>query len=459
MNNQLVTNNTIEITSETLKRVLDYSTDEIYIIDRNHKIVYVNKVCERHYGVDPSTIIGRDNKELFDEGYWGPSITPIVFEKKQPVHIIQDTYLGAKLMTTAIPVLKDDEIEFVIFTSQEIHHYRMMEKPTTILNQEKNAPGKHPTFIANSPEMKKTLKFCQKIAVVNSTVLIKGESGTGKSILANYIHQLSTKRDGPFFTISCASIPEELLESELFGYVPGAFTGAKKSGKQGLIELADKGTLFLDEIGEMPLHLQAKLLHVLQEKEFLPVGGERMKQADIRIIAATNRNLEEMVEQKLFREDLFYRLNVIDINLPPLRKRKEDITPLIYHFLYKFNSMYNLESTIAKDCLDLLTAYNWPGNIRQLENVMERLVVTCDDIIQMEDIPDLIKHNSKVNATAANSNTLDSAVEDVKKTMVRTSFKKYKSSRKVAEDLDISQSKASKLIRQYCGDLRGDTED
>src|SRR5699024_7829787 len=190
----LETNNSIEITSETLKRVLDYSTDEIYILDRNLKIIYVNKVCERHYGVTPSKIIGRSNKDLFKEGYWGPSITPMVFEQKKTVHLIQDTYLGAKLMTTAVPVFKDGEIEFVIFTSQEIHHYQMMERPTTLSlfsqEAEASAEEKEPNFIANSPEMKKILQFCHKVASVNSTLLIKGESGTGKSILAKYIHQI-----------------------------------------------------------------------------------------------------------------------------------------------------------------------------------------------------------------------------------------------------------------------------
>src|SRR5699024_885634 len=396
MNNQLDANDAIQITSETLKRVLDYSTDEIYIIDRNHKIVYVNKVCERHYGVTPSTIIGRDNKELFHEGYWGPIITPMVFERKKPVHTIQDTYLGAKLMTTAIPILEDDKIEYVIFTSQEIHHYRMMEKPTKLFDQKETEDSRHnPDFIANSPEMKKTLQLCRKIAAVDSTVLIKGESGTGKSILANYIHQLSN-RTGSFFTISCASIPDALLESELFGYAPGAFTGAKKDGKQGLIELADKGTLFLDEVGEIPLQLQAKLLHVLQDKEIIPVGGNETRKVDIRIITATNQDLDDMVRQKQFREDLYYRLNVIDIDLPPIRKRKEDLVPFIHHFLYKFNRMYQLNKVIAKDCLALLTAYEWPGNVRVLDVVTERPVVTSDDIIQIDDVPDLIKHSSQL---------------------------------------------------------------
>lgn len=456
MERGLVMNEELAINPETLKYILDYSTDEIYILDKNQKIVYVNKVCERHYGLSPSTLIGRNNNDLFKEGYWTPSMAPTVFEKKEPVHSIQNTYLGATLMTTAIPILKNNEVEYVIFTSQEIHHYRLMKSSTT-LDQEDTAdlPEQIPNIIANSPKMKRLLDFCHKISTVNSTVLIKGESGTGKSMLARYIHQISNRYQAPFMTISCAAIPEELLESELFGYEPGAFTGANKSGKKGLVELANGGTLFLDEVSEMPIHLQSKLLHVIQEKEFLPVGGERVKKVDIRIVAATNRDLERMIEEKKFREDLYYRLNVIEMIIPPLRERKEDITTLIHYFLYQFNHMYHLDAVITNESIQRLIQYDWPGNIRQLENIMERLVVTSDGIINTEDIPELIKQNSSTKQASDNfSNSLDAAVESVKRNMIRTSYQKYKSSRKVASDLKISQTKASKLIRQYCEDLR-----
>lgn len=443
----------IEMTMETLKKILDHSSDEIFVLDGNQRIIYVNSVCEKHYGLKPKDVLGKYNVELFEKGYWKPSIVPQVFEQKKPISQKQTTNLGAELLTTAIPILSEEnEIEYVVITAQELQNYKTIkmksEKDVShdIEDQELN-------FITNSEKMKNILKFCRKIAAVDSTVLILGESGTGKGVLANYIHQMSKRKDGPFLTINCAAIPGELLESELFGYSQGSFTGANRYGKMGLIEAANKGTLFLDEIGEMSLSLQAKLLQVIQDKQFIPIGGREVKKVDIRIIAATNRNLEEMVKNHQFREDLFYRLNVIDINVPPLRDRREDIIPLAYHFLYKFNKIYDVNKLISQECLDIFTRYLWPGNVRQLENLIERLVVTSDSIIHQEDLPDFISVNVKPNVPHILPPTLDEAIDQVKRTLVRNSYRKHRSSRKVAKDLEISQTRASKLIREYCGDL------
>jgi transcriptional regulator with PAS, ATPase and Fis domain len=211
--------------------------------------------------------------------------------------------------------------------------------------------------------------------------------------------------------------------------------------------------LLLDEIGEMPLSLQSKLLQVIQEKQFLPIGGHELKTVDVRIISATNRDLVEMVLKGLFREDLFYRLNIIDIHLPPLRERREDIIPLTYNFLYKFKKKYKMNKIISQQCLDVFSSYQWPGNIRQLENVMERLVVTSDSIINKEDLPELITNNAQPQTQYSLPSNLDDALEHVKETLVVQSYKKYKSSRKVAKDLNITQTRAVKLINQYCGNL------
>lgn len=237
----------------------------------------------------------------------------------------------------------------------------------------------------------------------------------------------------------------------------GAFTGAHNE-KFGLIEAAHKGTLFLDEIGEIPLSIQAKLLQVIQDKQFIPVGGCEIKEVDVRIITATNRDLIQMVKDCLFREDLFYRLNIIDIEIPPLRERKEDIVPLTYNFLYKFNKKYEFNKLISQECLDVLSHYSWPGNIRQLENLIERLVVTTDSIILVDDLPDLITKNINTQSELLLPETLDDALDQVTRTFVRKSYKKFRSSRKVAKDLNISQTRATKLIRQYCLDLMYDNE-
>lgn len=446
------TQSPLEITVETLKKILDYSSDEIFVLDAEQRVIYVNSVCEKHYGLKPEDVVGKYNSELYEKGYWKPSIVPIVFKEKKTVTIKMTTYLGAELLTTAVPILNDkNEIEYVVTTSQELQNYKSIktEKEEKLPLDSSNSS----TPITNCEKMKNILKVCEKIAKVDSTILIQGESGTGKGVLAHYIHQISKRRDKTFLKINCAALPGDLLESELFGYTEGAFTGASKYGKKGLLEIADKGTLFLDEIGEMPLSLQAKLLQVIQEKQFLPIGGHELKKVDVRIIAATNRDLVEMVQNNQFREDLFYRLNIIDIELPPLRERREDIIPLTYNFLYRFNKKYEMNKIISQECLDLFYWYSWPGNIRQLENVMERLVVTSDSIIQQGDLPDLILKNMKPYTQYILPSELDHAIEHVKKTLVMQSYKTHKSSRKVAKDLNISQTRAVKLISQYCGEI------
>ncbi|MBM7655754.1 sigma-54 interaction domain-containing protein [Neobacillus cucumis] len=445
------TQSPFDITVETLKKILDYSSDEIFVLDAQQRVIYVNSVCEKHYGLKPEDVVGKYNSELYEKGYWKPSIVPKVFKEKKTVTIKMTTYLGAELLTTAVPILNDqNEIEFVVTTSQELQNYKSI-KP----EKEEDLPSNYQlsaTPMTNCEKMKNILKVCEKIAKVDSTILIQGESGTGKGVLADYIHNISKRSNKTFLKINCAALPEDLLESELFGYTEGAFTGASKNGKKGLLEIADQGTLFLDEIGEMPLSLQAKLLQVIQEKQFLPIGGHEMKKVDVRIIAATNRDLIDMVGKNQFREDLFYRLNIIDIQLPPLRERREDIIPLTYNFLYKFNKKYEMNKIISQECLDLFYWYSWPGNIRQLENVMERLVVTSDSIIQQNDLPDLILKNIKPQAQYSLPSELDEAIEHVKKKLVIQAYKKHKSSRRVAKDLNISQTRAVKLISQYCGD-------
>ncbi|MFK2825510.1 sigma 54-interacting transcriptional regulator [Bacillus sp. B190/17] len=443
----------VDMTLETLVKILDYSSDEIFVLDSDKKIIYVNNACEKHYGLKKQEVLGRSSVELFENGYWKPSLAPEVYEKKKPLVMKQTTKLGAELLTSAIPILNHkNEVELVVTTARELQDYKLLD-----MKEKVNAPLPEQTeidVITNCEKMKSILKFAQKIAATNSTVLIQGESGTGKGVLARYIHQTSKRKEGPFLTINCAALPAELLESELFGYTQGAFTGASRSGKIGLLETANKGTLFLDEIGEMSLNLQAKLLQVIQEKKFIPIGSHEEKQVDIRIIAATNRNLLEMVNARQFREDLFYRLNVIDIKMPPLRERKEDIVPLSYNFLYKFNRLYEMNKLISQECLDMLTYYSWPGNVRQLENLIERLVITSDSIIHIHDLPETIYQSMQENPKLNSPSSLSEAVERTKRELVRKSFQAHKSSRKVAKDLQISQTSALKLIQQYCEDLR-----
>lgn len=451
MQKEMNHHNTIEMRIDMLEKILDNASNEIYVLDENRRIVFCNKVFENHYGLKRSEVIGKANEEFFKQGYWTPSIVPLVFQEKKAVTIKQTTYYGGELVTTAIPLLNTaQEIELVVITAHE-PNYKKISYSNEQRNQDDNdihAPES--PIVTNCEKMKNLLAFCSKIASVDSTILIQGESGTGKGVFAQYIHGLSQQRLGPFLAINCAAIPEELLESELFGYSQGAFTGASKAGKIGLIESAHNGTLFLDEIGEISPKIQAKLLQVIQERQFLPVGGREMKKVNIRIITATNRNLLDMVEKKLFREDLYYRLNVIEIKIPPLRERTEDIIPLTYYFLNKFNHKYGVDRLISQECLDLMIGYSWPGNVRQLENIMERLVVTTDSMIGVQDLPEMIYQQAKAHSHSSFPASFDEAVEKMERELIVNSYKKWGSSRKVANDLHLSQTRASKLIRKYC---------
>lgn len=240
-------------------------------------------------------------------------------------------------------------------------------------------------LISSSPNMESVKQMIEKIAKTDATVLIQGESGTGKEVVAKNIHTISERKSSAYIQINCGAIPENLIESELFGYEKGAFTGASTS-KAGLLEVANNGTVLLDEIGEMPLHLQVKLLRSIQTNEITRVGGTSTKQLNVRYIAATNKDLKQLVKEGKFREDLYYRLNVVQIIVPPLRERKEDIPLLFQHFLEKFNRKYNKNLQVSSGALKLLKEYTWPGNVRQLENVVEQLAILVENTLICEKI-------------------------------------------------------------------------
>jgi DNA-binding NtrC family response regulator len=285
--------------------------------------------------------------------------------------------------------VKSDEILIVV---EKALKFRQLERENILLKQQLRKKYRFENFIGDSKPIQKVFELIEKVADTDSTVLITGESGTGKELIAKAIHYNSNRRDNPMVVINCGAIPEELLESELFGHEKGAFTGAHKM-RVGRFELANGGTIFLDEIGDMSPNLQVKLLRVLQEQKFERVGGTRTLEIDVRIIAATNKNLINAVTKGSFREDLFYRLNVIPVKVPPLRIRKSDIPLLVDFFLKKFNKQKRKRiEGLAPEALDTLTAYGWPGNVRELENLIERLVILANgDVIDMDDVPESIK--------------------------------------------------------------------
>ncbi|WP_026576848.1 sigma-54 interaction domain-containing protein [Bacillus sp. UNC438CL73TsuS30] len=436
----------VQISKETLETILENSSDEIFVLDKNLRVVYVNKHCQYHYGLTQADVLGRKNSEFVERGLWKPSVVPLVLKEKKPVTIKQVTYIGSELLTTAVPILNENqEIILIVITAHELENYKILKQKQKV--QPTIVEENDHKIITNSNRLNDVIKLAEKVAHVDSTVLIRGESGTGKGLFANFIHQKSDRKNQPLLTLNCAAIPDNLIESELFGYAQGAFTGASRGGKKGLLEAANNGTVFLDEIGEISLKVQAKLLQVIQDKEFIPVGGDKVKKVNVRIIAATNQNLEELVKQKIFRDDLYYRLNVIELNIPPVRERPEDIIPLCYYFLRVFNEKYQKTIKITKESLNLFFNYSWPGNVRQLENVIERLVVITDSYIGLQDIPELIRTNTPIDIPIFTS--LNEALENTEKRIVLAAYETYKSSRKVAKALNISQTKASTLIRKY----------
>jgi len=300
--------------------------------------------------------------------------------------------------------------------------------------------------------MRKVIDLAYRVANVDSSVLLLGESGVGKDLIAKIIHKASPRNEaGLFLKINCGAIPENLLESELFGYETGAFTGANKEGKAGYFEFVNKGTLFLDEIGDLPKNMQVKLLNVIQDQKVTRVGGVKPKEIDVRILAATNKNLEEMVVRGLFREDLFYRLNVLPIMIPPLRERREDILFIIQHYADHFNKKYNLNVKFSKEAIEILSKYDWPGNVRELTNLVERLIIIAQEtVITPEHIPTKYHLGCEQITLEYNyqSKTLSNAMEEFENKFIAQMISRCGSREEAAVQLDISLSSLTRRIRR-----------
>lgn len=315
-------------------------------------------------------------------------------------------------------------------------------------------------IITVNKDMRYIIDLCKRVAMSKAPILITGESGVGKEMIAELIHENSKRANSPFIKLNCAAIPENLIESEFFGYEAGAFTGALKNGKKGIIELADTGTLFLDEVGEMPLNLQSKLLRVLQNGKFIKVGGDKELNSNVRIISATNKDLEMLIHEELFREDLYFRLNVIPIRIPPLRERKDDIPIISLYFLDYYNKFYNMNKKISVGVMDLLVDIDWTGNIRELKNTIERLVlISLEDVITENDFI-YSSFASKRYSTVEKKNyenleeydenlSLKELVANYEIKIILKTVKKYGSLRKASHVLKVSPSTLSRKITAY----------
>lgn len=454
-------NKTVEELHREFNAILNSSHDGIHITDGTGVTLFFNDACERIEGIKKEDIMGKNMKDMVDKGLYSQSVALKVLETGKPTTVIQKVN-GIDIMASGTPIYSKGEISKVVINSRDItelnnireslilaeNEKRVFKAELDILRQEKNLEDK---FFTSNIKMKQILTLTLKIALVDSTVLIQGESGVGKGVLSKFIHDNSKRKNEAFIKIDCGAIPENLLESELFGYEKGAFTGADKEGKLGLIELANGGTLFLDEIGELPFNLQAKLLQVIQDRQFYRIGGKKRISVDIRIIAATNKNLEEMVKENTFRKDLFYRLNVIPINVPPLRERKEDIVPFVYKLIQKLNSKYNLNKTVSSEALNILQEYSWPGNIRELENIIERVFVTSlDEVIQPYDIPDNLFNDYLNNDSINISNfSLKKLLDNYEKKILLTAKKQCSNTLEMSEKLEIDRSTIRRKLKKH----------
>ncbi|AET67407.1 PAS domain S-box [Desulfosporosinus orientis DSM 765] len=382
-----------------LQQIIDNSYDSIFVTDKYGNVLLASIGTGIFMGYERTEdMIGKNVKEHVKDGIydWSPTIEAI--KSRSVVSGIVRNKNGVQEMATSKPLIDEHgEIVMVITNARDTKlvddYIAALEKERSTVHRYKTAveylsdvDAGNKEIVAESPQMKKIIKTCNFIAKADSTVMLIGETGTGKEVMARYIHRHSLRSKEPFIPVNCAAIPQELLESEFFGYVRGAFTGANPHGKPGLFEIADKGTLFLDEIAELPMAMQSKLLRVIESGEVQRLGDTNIYHANVRFIAATNRDLKAMISQKLFRSDLYYRLNVIPINIPTLRDRPEDILAFAHKFLGELNRKYALKKQFSSQATQSLFNYNWPGNVRELRNVIERLVMTSmGDILNFEE--------------------------------------------------------------------------
>lgn len=428
---------------KNMRALADCIYEGVCAIDEHGIVLIWNKSAEKLYNLPAGDILKKPLCDFFPDALLDKVRQSRIGEANVPHHPrgAESTHI----LISAMPWYVNGIFRGVISTDRNydevIKLYADLEnaraKVSFLQGEIKKRSGVFGSIIGQNKEFSKKVNQAKQIAPTNTSVMITGESGTGKEVFARGIHELSG-RDGLFVPINCSAIPSELFESEFFGYAPGAFTGASRKGKVGFFELANGGTIFLDEISEMPFNTQAKLLRVLQEREIFRVGGETPIRLDVRVISASNNNLKDMMGRGRFREDLYYRLNVVEINLPPLRERKDDIPLLITHFAGEF-ARKNRKGihTVQTEVINLLCAYSWPGNMRELMNVIENLVVTCQgDTISKDNIPDYVLTNFKNDSleTVETQADLNSAVrsmesEKILKTLEMCKYNKSKTAR------------------------------
>ncbi|MDR1571387.1 MAG: sigma 54-interacting transcriptional regulator [Clostridiales Family XIII bacterium] len=445
--------------AEDMDTIFEGSFDGLLVTDGEGNVLMVNKSYERVTGLKKEEMIGRNMKNMLNPQYMKNSVILLAIEERQPVSLQHFTKHGRSIIVTGVPVFGADgaitkvvanarDISEIYELRQELIKSREMEKIYWRQLQGKDDFTRGDGIVIVSEVMRSTYALAGKLSNFNTTVMILGESGVGKEELAKYIHENSPRRKGPFITVNCGAIPETLLESELFGYNRGAFTGALDEGKQGLFEAAEDGTILLDEIAEMPLSLQVKLLRVLETGALTRIGATKPIPLNMRILTATNKNLVDEVNNRTFRKDLFYRLNVIQIKIPPLRERKDDIAPLAFNFLKKFNTKYEQDKKLTYDVIKEMEEHPWPGNIRELKNTVERMVVLRNnEYLQILDLPWYCENTPEGDLEGDRS--LAKAVGDFERKILLETLRRHRSTRKAAEALKVDQATIVRKMKKY----------
>jgi len=449
-----------------LQAIIDSSSDGLFVCDGDANVIRVNPASERIHKRPASEMVGRNMRELIPEGFIDRSAALEACLQKETVSLLQNMPNNRKLISIGTPVFDQaGELIRVVVSERDIteidtlqrelenqeaikdqFRHQMLEMQQTELEKRK--------IIARSPNMIKALRQAMRVATADSSVLILGESGVGKGVIADMIHHNSRRADRPLIKINCGAIPESLVEAELFGYEKGAFTGANTGGKPGQFELANEGILFLDEVAELPLSAQVKLLRFLEDGWITRLGATEERKVDVRVLAATHRDLDDMVEKGTFRLDLYYRLNVIPIHVPAVRERKDCLVPLIRHYIDHFSLINHESRRLTRAAIDALCNYSFPGNVRELMNICERLVVMSEtEVIDLVDLPVQVAASVKARLPEEmdwpETVTLQEALETVERNLLTKARERYRSQSRIAEVLGVNQSTIARKLKRY----------
>ncbi len=446
----------------------NYSFDGFCVTRGDGVMVAINKAAAGYLNLSPKALLGRNVRDVMAEKYYDVSTAMEVIKKRKKLTRIYKTFDNKSILNTSTPIFDDQgRIRYVVQNERDITQIKRLENQ---LEKEKalkkelikevrqlniRSEGRDP-IIANSLKMRQILNLTSRCARIDlDSLLLLGETGVGKGLLTNFFHNISGRSKKPLIRINCAALPENLLEAELFGYEQGAFTGAGKTPKPGLFELAQGGTLFLDEVGELPLSIQAKLLHCLEERKIFRLGGTRFRQINCCIVAATNRDLKQMCRSNQFREDLYFRLNTVSIRVPPLRERKEDIPPLAKHFLGFYNNKYKMNKNISPQGYKQLTGYGFPGNVRELSNMINNAMIMSESQDIMDHIPlepgepPRGKRGPDSGQLFKNHYTLGRQMDSFEKKIIKKALNQFPTALEAARGLGISKATMMRKLKKY----------